>query len=802
MTLISNVDLDLVGVSNNIQADLSATDLAQAFTTGSNTRGYTLTGIKMKFFTSLGGSLLFPSGTDTVTAIVTDGLASTATTVATLTNPGTWTATSEFTAPSGTTLAANTTYYVIVEGSGGSLAATNTPEEEAGGEAGWSIDDRVSIRSQSTSGLGGSWTGSPSNALQIAVEGTVNAPPPSVSRLEVTSIPGDDATYGIGLPVEVTVHFSSNVDIAVAPQLELDFDGSAKTAECSTNIHKEERTATTTCIYIVMVDDVDADGIAIGANKLTLPSGTITAMGSTTVHAVLDHAAVAAQSGHKVDGIRPTLSTTGAAAPRTSTDGTQVILTFSEPLATASILAERFTVTADDVAVPLTPPGAVPSGTTVTLTLETALTSAQTVTVTYTDPSIVDDRDVIQDVTGNDAASFTNVAVVNNAPDPVFGVTTVRIASAAGSDDTYVINNTVAVQVLFSAPIAVTGIPQLELDFDGAPKPADCQQRSATSTTAQLWCAYDVAENDVAADGIAIKANALTLPNGATITAVGSTTDHAVLDHDAVAAQSAHTVDGVRPTLVSAATSAAGTKIRLRFSEVLRGAAVANITVTINGSPVTPGTGGLFAGSRGIEFNLNPAVAAGDRVTVAIPATTVSDQAGNGNPAQAATPVTNTVPPPMVTPMVGALISNLGQISSQDLSLSELAVAQSFTTGTNVAGYTLTGISLKFNTTPAGTDTGTVRVTDGLESTATLVATMTNPGTWTKTSAFTAPSGTTLDPGTTYYVIVAIPGRGLASGFLGMAVDSAAAGWSLGPLNVRVSTTWMSLANLRLQLAV
>ena len=305
----------------------------------------------------------------------------------------------------------------------------------------------------------------------------------------------------------------------------------------------------------------------------------------------------------------------------------------------------------------------------------------------------------------------------------------------------------------------------------------------------------------MAADGIAIKANALTLPNGATITAVGSTTDHAVLDHAAVAAQSAHTVDGVRPTLVSAATSAAGTKIRLRFSEVLRGAAIANITVTINGSPVTPGTGGFFAGSRGIEFNVNPAVAAGDRVTVAIPAATVSDQAGNGNPAQAATPVTNTVPPPMVTPMVGALISNLGQISIQDLKLSELDAAQPFTTGTNVAGYTLTGISLQFNTTPAGTDTGTVRVTDGLESTATLVATLTNPGTWAKPSAFTAPSGTTLDPGTTYYVIVEIPGRGIASAS-GMAVDSAAAGWSLGTLNIRGGTTWMSLAGRRLQLAV
>ena len=84
------------------------------------------------------------------------------------------------------------------------------------------------------------------------------------------------------------------------------------------------------CSYTVAVGDVAAGGIAIAANKLT--GGTIYATGSTTTSADLTHAAVAIDAGHKVDGIRPTLVTTGSDAPTTSTDGTQVILTFSEDI--------------------------------------------------------------------------------------------------------------------------------------------------------------------------------------------------------------------------------------------------------------------------------------------------------------------------------------------------------------------------------------------------------------------------------------------------------------------------------------
>ena len=149
---------------------------------------------------------------------------------------------------------------------------------------------------------------------------------PTVTGVALTSAPGSDNTYAIGDAVAATVTFDAAVDITGSPQLELDFDGTAKAAACATGTN----TTTMACSYTVVVGDVAAGGIAIAANKLT--GGTIYATGSTTVNADLDNSAVAIDAGHKVDGIRPTLVTTGTDAPTTSTDGTQVILTFSEDL--------------------------------------------------------------------------------------------------------------------------------------------------------------------------------------------------------------------------------------------------------------------------------------------------------------------------------------------------------------------------------------------------------------------------------------------------------------------------------------
>ena len=238
--------------------------------------------------------------------------------------------------------------------------------------------------------------------LALTVDG------PDVSSVALTSTPGSDNTYAIGDDVQATVTFDAAVDITGAPQLELDFDGTAKAAACTAATN----TTTMVCSYEVVAGDSAPDGVAIAANKLT--GGAITATGSTTISADLDHVAVASAAGHKVDGIRPTLVTTGPDAPTTSTDGTKVILTFSEDIA---VDESKITVEATDgmttTTVNIT--SARLLGDKVELSLGSALTSTATITVAMMADAVEDSVGNINDALA--ATGVTNAVVPNAAPD-------------------------------------------------------------------------------------------------------------------------------------------------------------------------------------------------------------------------------------------------------------------------------------------------------------------------------------------------------------------------------------------------
>ena len=239
-------------------------------------------------------------------------------------------------------------------------------------------------------GTGLSWTAGDTVVLRLTAASTA----PTITSVALTSDPndddrdGDDATYAIGDTVQATVTFSADVTVTGAPQLTLDVGGTDRTAAYSST----DSTATQLVFtYTVAEGDADTDGIAIAANKLALNGGTILA---GTVDATLTHAAVAAQSGHKVDGVKPTLT-----AAETSTDGTSITVTFSETISSANrtnfIVIFPANVTAATV-----------SGATVVLSLRTALGPNQTVTVTIS-------ADTVRDAAGNG-----NADVFSNDPSP------------------------------------------------------------------------------------------------------------------------------------------------------------------------------------------------------------------------------------------------------------------------------------------------------------------------------------------------------------------------------------------------
>ena len=477
--------------------------------------------------------------------------------------------------------------------------------------------------------------------LALTVDG------PDVTSVALTSTPGSDNTYAIGDAVEATVTFSEAVDITGTPQLELDFAGTAKAAACAAATN----TTAMVCSYAVVVGDSAPNGIAIAANKLT--GGTIYATGSTTVSADLDHAAVPIDAGHKVDGIRPTLVTTGTDAPRTSTDGTQVILTFSEDIGGVNL--NSFQLEVESISNQQQGGTATISGKTVTLTLLSSV-----ITIQYGQSVELElGQGAVEDLAGNlnsntPRHTVTNAVVSTTAPTVTGIALTSSPQSAFGF---YRRNEDVEATVTFSEAVDITGSPQLELDFDGTAKAAAC---AAATNTTTMACSYRVATGDSAPNGIEIEANKLT---GGTITATGSTTA-AVLDHAAVAIDADHKVDAIRPTLVTTgtdapATSTDGTTVILTFSEDIRSVNRASVTIQANGATLST-TAASRTGNKA-EITLAAALtAAATNLTVSLASNAVFDIAGNGILFVAATAVTNAVDTPDPADPPGTLKARRG----------------------------------------------------------------------------------------------------------------------------------------------
>ena len=254
-----------------------------------------------------------------------------------------------------------------------------------------------------------------SSASTVALRMTGKLPP-SVKSVELTSDPGQDGTFAIGDSVKATVTFNAAVDITGTPQIGLFIGSATKQADCASGTN----TKTMVCSYTVVENDTTVytvgtlqgvNGVGIQGNSLALNSGTIYATGSTTNVVDLDHDAVPRDTNRKVDGIRPFLVTLGNNGPQTTTDGTKVVLKFSEKLSAVDRTKITIQATESGTTTTLTTSAAtVVTGdeSRVELTLTNALTSnTPTLTVALA-------ADAVTDLIGNGNSALTATSVTNN----------------------------------------------------------------------------------------------------------------------------------------------------------------------------------------------------------------------------------------------------------------------------------------------------------------------------------------------------------------------------------------------------
>ena len=261
----------------------------------------------------------------------------------------------------------------------------------------------------------------------VSLAGSANATPtpgPEVDSVAITSTPATANTYIIGEDIEFTVTFDKtlspagtntssapgylvyNADYAAA-------DNSVDHPEADCVIGTD--TKTLVCTNTIDEGDYDTDGVHVNANALEDNRPVSFVVGPNEQRARRNHSALPVDSGHKIDGVKPTLSNADA-----SGDLTKVVLTFSEAIGTV----DNTKITVKKGGTTQTTTGAAigsTNSTKVEITLMTALLGTDTnITVELA-------ADAVTDMPGNgiDAVSSMAVSLVDTTPPALAGAATV-----------------------------------------------------------------------------------------------------------------------------------------------------------------------------------------------------------------------------------------------------------------------------------------------------------------------------------------------------------------------------------------
>ena len=356
----------------------------------------------------------------------------------------------------------------------------------------------------------------------------------------------------------------------------------------------------------------------------------------------------------------------------------------------------------------------------------------------------------IQDVPGNDAEALSREPVTNDTPDTTSPtVSSLAITSNPGGDQIYAAEDEIEVTVTFSETVVVTRTPRMRLRVGSRNRTAGYLRGSGA---AALVFGYEVALGDEDTDGVSIAAGRIDR-NGGTIK--DEADNDAVLDHEAVAPQAGHKVDGVRPAFLSAAVD--GSSLTLTYGEALDGGsrpAPGDFTVEVGGTGRS--VSAVSVSGSVVTLTLDPAVEHGDtgiRVSYSPGTRPIRDAVGNDALALSNRSVTNTTgaPPSVTLQLMPTSISENGGSATVTARLSHTSGETTTVTvsATAVSPAVSGDFTLSMNKTlmieaAQAASTGTVTITannNGVDAPNKTVMVM---GTATNSEGVTGPSDETL----------------------------------------------------------
>ena len=372
----------------------------------------------------------------------------------------------------------------------------------------------------------------------------VDAKKPSVVNVRLTSNPGPDRVYGIGDVVEVSVTFDESVT-ASGEALAL----TVGTESRDMSVVGTGQQQTLVFRYTVSLDDEDANGVSVAADAL---SGTIQDVAGNDATLTLPR--VTHQSGHAVDGVRPTdpslriVSNPRGGGIYRRGETILVQLGFDEAVRVSGGAEPTLTLQVGTGEAPvarsaLYDPGR-SGGRALVFRYEVEDSDRDQDGISVAENAVTP-TNVIQDSAGNEW-NGTHSALAEQRSHRVDGsLPTVRVTGVdVTSVGPYGVGKSIALEVSFSGAVhEADSVMKFRLRVGDETKEMDFREGNGSEV---LRFGYPVVEGDRDDDGVGYAANAL-VGSGRLVDGHGWPVDRTVV---ARARLSGQVVDGIRPLLL------------------------------------------------------------------------------------------------------------------------------------------------------------------------------------------------------------------------------------------------------------